>query len=566
MASPPTPSAIIVGAGPSGIALAHTLKCRLGFDNFEVFEKLEGVGGTWRRNTYPGCGCDVPSHLYSFSFNLNPNWSKELCEQNEILEYMEATVDKFNLRPHFKCGVSCIGAQWMSESNTWLVQLKDMKTGLAFSRSATIFVSAVGGISEPRNVEFPGMDTFNGRIFHTAQWEHGYDYKGKRMAVIGNGCSAAQVIPAVQPKVLKVTQYARSPQWYHERPNRAFTSFEKLCFKYVPFVQRCLRLRLFLDSDSLAKTYGSTEASKEHRAGVEQHAKEYIYKMTPKEYHDFIVPEFPLGCKRRIFDPDYLKTLHCKNVELIPEGIKRIDPTGIVSDSGIHEEFDVIVLATGFQVQNFLATIELVGKNGEKIHRQWDKHRGAQAYLGTYVHNFPNFAILFGPNTFPAHNSVIYSSEVQVEYIAKTLFAPIIDHRARTIEVKAAAEEQFAVEMDEQLKLSGAVFSAGCSNWYINSAGRNSASWPGKAAHFWYATWVPQWKSYTLSGGDYTWFLRRLYRYAKAGAMSKLGVVGVLFAGMIMAQQKMPFVYPERFLDTFQNFLSSVSSSSVRLV
>lgn len=207
----------------------------------------------------------------------------------------------------------------------------------------------------------------------------------------------------------------------------------------------------------------------------------------------------PKGCKRRIWDPNYLESLHAENLKLVPEGIKSVDETGITSTSGEREEFDVIVLATGFQVQNFLTPMKIIGKTGVTLEDQWNHGKGAQAYYGTHVHNFPNFAILFGPNTFPAHNSALFACEVQVEFVGKSLFKPIIDHRASIIEVKETAEEQFVSEM--QKSLDGTVFSAGCSNWYINAAGRNAASWPGYASAFWWATFFPQFADFELKGG-----------------------------------------------------------------
>ncbi|RAR10294.1 monooxygenase [Stemphylium lycopersici] len=389
-----SPDVIIIGAGPSGISMAYTLRHKLGFRDFTIYEKLDGVGGTWRTNTYPGIGCDVPTILYSFHFNINPNWSKELCEGDEILEYIESTVDKFDLRKHMCFSVECLGASWNSATAKWDVKFRDQKTKIEFVRSASVFISAVGGISYPRDVKFPGMDNFQGAMFHTARWDHSYDYKGKRMAVIGNGCSAAQVVPAVIKDVTSVTQYARSRQWYHERPNRYFTKAETWAFRYIPFWERWKRLQLFIENDDLVATYMPGVKASIKRAAVEDSAKKYIYSRAPKKYHDYLVPDFPLGCKRRIFDPNYLDALNEPNFELIPEGIKEIDETGIVSENGRKDEFDVIVLGTGFQVQQFLTPMEVLGKDGKSLNQQWKEHRGAQAYMGSFVHNFPNFAIL----------------------------------------------------------------------------------------------------------------------------------------------------------------------------
>ncbi|KAH6869051.1 hypothetical protein B0T10DRAFT_418998 [Thelonectria olida] len=514
MSTAPT---IIIGGGAAAIAMAHTLKCKLGYTDFEaltniptlqIYEKREGLGGTWRVNTYPGCGSDVPIHLYSFSFNLNPNWTQALADQEEILEYVESTVDKFQLRSHFRFNIECIGAEWVD--GQWHVDFINSTTGQKFTKQCTILLSAVGGFSQPRRVNFAGMDRYKGKIFHTAEWDHSFDWKGKRIAVIGNGCSAAQVVPSIAPGVKKLTQYARSAQWYHPRPNKVFSGLEKFCFRYLPLWQRYHRLDIFLKTDQLASVYGSDAKQIKQRVAIEEEATQYIRREAPEKYHDFIVPDFPLGCKRRIYDPGYLASLHRDNVELLPEGLKGFTETGLISESGREEDFDAVILATGFDVQSFLAPINIVGKTGESLQDQWGKSRGAQAYMGTFVHNHPNLAILFGPNTFPAFNSVIYAIEVQVAYIASVLVKPIIDGYANVVEVKEESEETFIDDLDRVLDET--VFAAGCSNWYINSAGRNSAAWPGLAVTFWRATYFPKWRDFIFSGGSSFWFFRKTWR------------------------------------------------------
>ncbi|KAJ3469635.1 hypothetical protein MRS44_003700 [Fusarium solani] len=468
------PSAIIIGAGPSGIAMAHKMKHELGFNDFIIYEKMDGVGGTWRANNYPGCGCDVHSHLYSFSFNLNPNWSKQLAEQGEILEYIEDTVDKFQLRPHINLSVECLGAQWHKAEGQWHVKLRDLQTDITFVRQATMFISAVGGISMPRDVHFNGMESFRGPMFHTARWRHDVSYEGKRV-----------VVPAVAEQAASVTQYARSPQWYHARPNRRFTGFEKFCFR-------------------------GTKAGVEQRLKEEETARRYIFEQAPKKYHDILVPTFELGCKRKIADPGYLVTLHRDNVELIPEGIQKITEDGIVSSSGRHDQYDMIVMATGFKVTEFLTPMEIIGADGNTLDQQWKESRGAQAYLGTFVHNFPNMAIIFGPNTFPANNSALYACEVQVSYAAEALVKPLIDGQASVIEVKEAVENYTTNQIHQKLKSS--VFSGDCSNWYIGDYGRNVASWPGLAIEFWIATLFPDKNAFVKSGGSRSWLSKGLVR------------------------------------------------------
>lgn len=287
----------------------------------------------------------------------------------------------------------CREARWVKDH--WEVQFVTTDgSNKIFTESCDILLSAVGGFSQPKWPKFPGMDKYQGTIFHTAEWDHSFDYTNKRVAVIGNGCSAAQVVPSIAPDVRSLTQYARSAQWYHPRPNKIFSRFDKFCFRYLPFWQRYHRLDLFLKTDQLASVYGPDESQVSKRLAIEEEARQYIYGEAPKKYHGFIVPEFPLGCKRRIYDPGYLASLHRENVELRPEGIQRLTEKGIVSESGAEADFDAIILATGFEVASFLKSLKIIGKNGRDLQDQWDRHRGAQAYMGSFVHDLPNFAIL----------------------------------------------------------------------------------------------------------------------------------------------------------------------------
>lgn len=305
---------------------------------------------------------------------------------------IESTVDKFQLRHHFNFRQECLGAEW--QGGGWTVTFRDIATGKTFTEQCDILLSAVGGFQQPREPYFPGINKFTGDVFHTAEWNHSFDYTDKRVAVIGNGCSAAQVVPAIAPRVKKVTQYARSPQWYHPRPNKIFSARDKFCFRYIPFLQRWHRLNLFLKTDNLASVYGPDEKQVSKRLALEEEARQYICSKAPEKYHDFIVPDFPLGCKRRIYDPDYLETLNRDNVELLPEGISEVTETGIISENGKQGDFDAIVLATGFKVTSFLSPMKIMGKTGKSLEEQWDMHRGSQAYMGTFVHNYPNFAML----------------------------------------------------------------------------------------------------------------------------------------------------------------------------
>lgn len=437
---------------------------------------------------------------------------------------MEDTVDKFDIRKHVLSSVECTGARWHGEMGKWEVFLRDLESGIEYSRFASVFVSAVGAISFPRDVKFPGMEKFQGHMFHTARWNHSVSYKDKRVAVIGNGCSAAQTVPALAAKAAFVKQYARSGQWFHARPNRNYTELEKFAFRWVPLVEKLLRLRIFLEADEETTTYFPTPRGLRLRAKKEEESKEYIRSKAPETLWKHIIPAFPLGCKRRIFDPGYLDALRLPNVDLLPEGIREITKTGIISSSGIEDNYDIIVLATGFQVSEFLVPMEVIGADGRSLHQQWRECRGAQAYLGTHVHNFPNLAILFGPNTFPANNSALFACETQVDFAIKSLFTPLIDRRADVVEVKQTVEDYTTNTIHKQL--SDTVFSADCSNWYIGKFGRNAASWPGLARSFWFATYFPDWEAFNLAGGSKLWPLYAGRRWVRtAGTIPKALVI-----------------------------------------
>lgn len=447
---------------------------------------------------------------------------------------MEDTVDKFDIRKHVQSSVECVGAEWQSDLSKWRVNLKDLMTGIEFCRYSSVFVSAVGAISFPRDVRFTGMEDFKGPMFHTARWDHSVDWRGKRIAVIGNGCSAAQVVPALAKEAAFVKQYARSAQWYHARPNHHFTAAEKWAFRWIPFWQRLLRLSIFLEADEQTTTYFPTSRGNRSRIAAEKESTEYIRSKAPQKYWDFIVPDFALGCKRRIFDPDYLDSLNEPNVELLNHGIENITPDGIVSSGGDVDSFDIIVLATGFQVAQFLTPMKIMGAHGASLQSQWDESRGAQAYLGTYVHNFPNLAILFGPNTFPANNSALFACETQVDYAVKSLFKPLLDRRFDVIEVKRTAEEVTTQKTHEGL--AATVFAGDCSNWYIGKFGRNAASWPGYARTFWMATYFPDWDAFNMKGGSSFWPLRTARRWLGEWVFSATGLKlsALLFATLAL--------------------------------
>lgn len=512
MTSTHEPRLIIIGCGIAGIALSARLRSDLGYKNFVIYERENAVGGTWFLNTYPGVGCDVDSHLYSFSFNLNPNWSKRFAEQPEILQYLNSTVDKFGIRPHVRLGVEVVEATWVQERSLWRVTLRDLSTGHNFVREAEMLVSCVGTISIPKDCDIPGSEKYQGVIFHSARWNHAFDMKGKRVAVIGNGCSGAQLMPYVAATAGKTYQFQRSAQWINERPNRDFSALQKWVFAHVPLVNRLYRFYLWKGTDALHGLYTSESARSERdREKATALALEYMTKTAPRKYHDILIPKFPLGCKRRIFDPGYLECLHNPNVHLTSEPVLSLSENGIQTDKRTIE-VDAIVLSTGFKIQEFLSPITVRGVTGQTLNQHWQDTRGAQAYRATFVTGFPNFGIIFGPNAFPAHNSVIFTNETQAEYIIKTMIKPILKRNFSVIDVKEAAENCDANFVQSQLK--SMVWNSGCTNWNLDKSGRNTTNYHDTTWRFWYELYWPKWKDFNVSGASVSYPLHPILETA----------------------------------------------------
>lgn len=390
--------------------------------------------------------------------------------------------------------------RWLSDRSVWRVQLRQIDNDHIFTKEAEIVVSCVGSISIPKDCTIPGYEDYNGKIWHSARWNHRESMKGKTVAVVGNGCSAAQLVPHVVESASRVVQFQRSPQWINDRPNSRFTKTQKLCFRYMPFANKLYRFYLWKRTDALHKLYTSTSSTAINaRVAATKSAINYMKSTAPEKYHDILIPKFPLGCKRRIFDPGYLVSLHSPKIELTTESIESFTNTGLRTTKR-ELDFDIVILSTGFKIQDFLTPIKIIGKDNVSINEHWRSTNGAQAYKATFVTGFPNFAMVFGPNAFPAHNSVIYTNEVQVEYIIKSMFKPMLMGSFSVIDVKESAEHRDASEVQHALK--SMVWSSGCSNWNLNASGRNTTNYHDETWKFWYRLWWPVWKDFELSGGN----------------------------------------------------------------
>ncbi|KAI1423130.1 putative monooxygenase [Xylaria sp. FL1777] len=506
---------IIVGAGMSGLGLAVELIRQYGHRNFEIIEKSDHIGGTWWANSYPGCGVDVAGHYYSYSFSLNPDWSLKYPLQPEILNYYESVADKYAIKKHTKFQSIVTSAHWDESSGTWLVSVKNLENSETYDRRCKILISAVGFLSHPNPCNFPGASSFQGRIFHTAEWDHSFDWKGKEIVVVGNGCSATQVVPAISQgdgAVKKVTQFARSAQWILERPNPQYSSLFRWTMRWVPLAMRTYRFLQYYGSDWDFKSF-PIESGAPIRKMYTDYFGEYIRRASPKKYHEFLIPKIEIGCKRRVMDTDYLECLHRDNVELVyKDPIEEVVENGVRTKSGRIVKADAIVLANGFQILKPLLTLNLRGENGITVADHWDKvsEGSASAYFGTCLSGFPNLYIMMGPNTASGHGSVTYITECQIGFTLRVIkpilnalkaqrsSLPVIGQKTDVIKLKPEAEQADINTVQEKLK--GLVWATGCTSWALDPKNRrNTAMYPDFQYKFWLRSLFVPWRDFELS-------------------------------------------------------------------
>ncbi|DAA79656.1 TPA_exp: putative Flavin-binding monooxygenase [Trichophyton benhamiae CBS 112371] len=472
---------LIIGAGMSGIGFAIQLQKDFPQASYEIFEKSNGLGGTWWVNTYPGCGCDVPSHVYSYSFDLNPEWSMKYALQPEILAYFKSVVDKHNVAPYIRYNSVVQSAGFEEKTGTWLVTVKDLKSNITRHRRCKILISAVGALSIPKECDIKGYDNFRGKLFHSAQWDHQFNWANKDVIVIGNGCSATQFVPIMTDgdnQVRKLTQFIRQPHWVIERPNNKYSPLFKWTMRYIPLTMWAYRVWHFSRLEySFREFY--LEYGRPLREDQTNTHLEYLRRTAPAKYHDILTPKIEFGCKRKVMDTGYFDCLHRENMELIAtDPIEEIKETGVITKSGRTINADAIVLATGFQTQQVLHPLEIRGKKGVSLMEHWQDFADntPQAYYGTCVSGFPNFFIMMGPNTATGHLSVIYTSECQINFAIRAIrpvmqslypsplqaFNPFGGKSCDTVAVTPRAEQEDNSWVQSALK--GFVWASGCSN------------------------------------------------------------------------------------------------------
>ena len=459
----------IIGAGFSGIGAAIRLKAA-GIDDFVVLERAGDVGGTWRANTYPGCQCDVPSHLYSYSFAPNPDWTRTFSHQPEIWEYLRACVERYGLRPHLRLGVEVAECRWQDDAAHWLCET----TGGTLS--ASVVIGAMGALSEPTLPALAGIDRFAGPLFHSAAWRHDIELRGARVALIGTGASAIQIVPEIQPLAAELTVYQRTPPWILPHPDRPIRDRERALYRAAPLAQRAMRSAIAWARDALVLGFRHPRLGAPGERLARRHLERQV---TDPRMREALRPEYRLGCKRILISNRYYPALAQANVTLVPHGVTEIRPHSILAADGVERPADVIVAATGFAVTDSPASRRIRGRDGRTLAKHWNGR--PQAYKGTAIAGFPNLFMLLGPHTGLGHTSVLLMIESQINYILGALRA-MDEQRIGALEPRAAAQTAFVAGV--RARARGTVWeSGGCASWYLD-AGGHSVLWPDSARRF----------------------------------------------------------------------------------
>jgi cation diffusion facilitator CzcD-associated flavoprotein CzcO len=453
----------IIGTGFGGIGMAIHLK-RAGIQSFAIYSKASDIGGVWHVNTYPGAACDVASSLYSFSFERNYDWSSTHGTQPEIAAYLRRCAEKYGILPHIRFNTEIASAAFDERQSLWRLETTD---GRRFAARA--LVSACGLFNEPSYPEIEGLASFAGAAFHSARWDHGVDLRGKRVAVIGTGCSAAQFVPAIVEQVAKLTLFARTPQYILPKGDRVYSEAERARYQRYPILRTIERVRTWLSFERRFRVQMDAKA----RKTAKQAALAFLDReVKDPEKRAKLRPTYPFGCKRMIASNDYYRALDRANVAIVTCGIARVAPQGIVAADGTLHEADVIVFGTGFKPTEYLAPMQVTGTNGRALDEAW--RDGAEAYLGITVAGFPNFFMLYGPNTNTI-NSIVVMLEAQMGYILKCV-KRILRGPARAMTVKQEVQARFNDEL--RRLIARTAWGSGCRSYFVTASGRVVTQWP----------------------------------------------------------------------------------------
>jgi cation diffusion facilitator CzcD-associated flavoprotein CzcO len=477
---------VIIGSGFGGIGMGIALR-KAGADDFLILEKDADLGGTWRDNKYPGCACDVPAPLYSFSYELNPSWTRLFAPQPEIWGYLRACSAKYGVDRHIRYGVRVESMEWDDAARSWLVRTS---TGDVYEASSV--VSAAGALHIPKFPEIAGAASFAGPAFHSSHWDRSIDLTGQRVAVIGTGASAIQFVPRIAPTAAKLSVFQRTPPWIHPRADVAISPRVQRMLATVPGSARGLRDLIYWTLELRALGFA---VSPKLMAPMQAMARRHLAKQVPDpDLRAALTPDYTIGCKRILLSSDYYPALQLPQVSLVTSPITAITGQGVVCDDGLHEA-DVLIYATGFRVIDSATELNVTGRGGRKLAEAWQD--GVEAYRGITVAGFPNFYMLLGPNTGLGHTSVVFMIESQIKHVLSCMR---LARSGEVVEVRERALRQYNDGL--QRRLGKAVWSAGgCRSWYQDDTGINRALWPGFSFEYWARTRRARRGAYQVSEG-----------------------------------------------------------------
>ncbi|MDB5071023.1 MAG: NAD(P)/FAD-dependent oxidoreductase [Candidatus Eremiobacteraeota bacterium] len=466
---------IIIGAGFAGLGMAIRMKQR-GMSSFLVLERASDVGGTWRDNRYPGCACDIPSVLYSFSFERDATWTRVFPRQGEILDYLRRCADKYRIRSHIRFDTELLDAAYDEPSATWR-----LRTSGGSTLTSRVLICAMGPLNRPNIPNLPGIDRFAGPSFHSSQWDAAVDLRDKHVAVIGTGASAIQIVPEIAPVVRKLTLFQRSAPWVIPRNDGAISPLQRFLRRWLPGYSWAVRTLIYWVLEIRAFGFTVKPALLQSRESL---ALKYLERQIPEpELRRAVTPNYRLGCKRVLISDDYYPALRRPNVEVVPAPVAELREHSVVTASGAEYPADVVIFATGFRATQGFGALRVYGRGGKELADAW--RDGMEAYLGTSIAGFPNLFTLIGPNTGLGHNSMVVMMEAQYSYVLDAL-AQMRRDGLRALDVKPAVQQRFNERL--QARMRRTVWASGCTSWYIDARGKNTTLWPGFTFAYRYLT------------------------------------------------------------------------------
>ncbi len=478
---------LIIGTGFSGLAMAIKLKDE-GITDFHMLEKAKDIGGTWRENTYPGAECDIPSALYSYSFEPYPEWEYKWSMQPQILEYINHVANKYEIKPHISFNKELSRAIWKEQEKLWEIGTTDGST--YYTKT---LVTAVGQLHHPSIPDFKGKEVFEGSSFHSAQWDHSLSLKNKKVGVIGNAASAVQFIPEIAKIAGEVKIFQRSANWMLPKLDRAYKEWEKSLVRKMPLLLKLYRQNIWLKGGALFPMM--KQGNNWLRSIIQFRCKRFIKDhIKDPETVDKLIPTYPLGAKRVLFSDTYYPALAQPHVHVIDESIDHINARGVQTKLGAQHDVDILIYATGFKTNPFLFNLDIQGKNGISLKKHWKN--GPTNYLGITIDQFPNLFMMYGPNTNLGHNSIIIMSEAQAAYISQCV-KQVYDQTCTAIEVKK--DILTAYHTETQSRLNKMIWNTIDKSWYKSENGNIPNNWPGRTMEYCRRTKQVQWDDFILS-------------------------------------------------------------------